>query len=165
MSLRGNGDNLNDRELLLLKALIADSSKSKQVFSEVSGIGINEIAKKEKSFKELGLIRSFTVNVDYRKLGFGVLAFYSLKMRKRGDDEERAILAFLKGHHNVIEVLSVFGSSADYMVKIMCRELDEVERIANDITADIYNVDTDKSFAMIVGRTLKYESGPDLSII
>lgn len=161
MVVNGNNkyENVTEKDIALLRELVRDSSQANKRLAGKVDIAENRIAPSKERLAKAGLLKRHTVEVDYKKLGFGATILFTLKLKQKTGSDTEELRSFLIENDKVVEVVTVLGPTADFIVKIMGRDLEE----AADVVAAINrwdNVDPSASFTMAVARTHKSERGP-----
>jgi DNA-binding Lrp family transcriptional regulator len=72
-----------------------------------------------------GYIQGFVAIVDPRKLGLAVLSHTQVSVRSHDEAANTAFRAFVQGSSAVVECYTQTGD-ADYLLKILCRDLDDL---------------------------------------
>lgn len=140
----------------LLQALIEDSNAKQDDIAHRSGV--KKISERMAALRANGTIERFTIDINYKKIGLGTIAFIPLRVREKSQERVEHIGAFLAGHPNVTEVYELLGQHNDYLVKIRCRDNEEMLEIAKAITS-LDNIIPEQAFTMPVGRIAKAMPG------
>jgi len=101
-------------DLELIKALREDSSRSHAELARIFGVTEAAIRKRIRKLQSEGVIKTFTLEVDVRKLGFDVHALIGL------DASPEKLIKVLEDLKCMDEVISLYVSSGDHMVLIEC---------------------------------------------
>ncbi len=98
---------LSKEELKILYLLSIDSRMSYKDISRRTGVAISTVHNMIKRLKQKKIINNFTINVDFKKLGYDITALIGVIV-KNGllEDVEQKLIA----HPNVVQVFTVTGS-------------------------------------------------------
>ncbi|RLF81352.1 Lrp/AsnC family transcriptional regulator [Thermococci archaeon] len=126
-------DEIDKKILQLLKnnARISLTEIAKKVGLSVMGVK-NRISRLEKK----GIITNYSVNIDYTKLGYNIIAFVgiSVEIKKR-----TKVLEELKKHKEVIELYEVTGVY-DLIAKIIVKDMEELRKFLAVTMAEIEGI-------------------------
>jgi len=115
-----------DRAIMQLLARDARASVSR--VAEEVGLSQSACTRRIQALEASGRLRGYGVRFDHRALGFPVTALVDITLSTQVDEElaqfERAV-AEIDG---VVECMLVSGAH-DYRIKIICRDLDDYERL------------------------------------
>ena len=94
---------------------------------------------------EQGVIRRFTAQIDYERLGLGHVAFVQVKL---SDTREGALRAFNKAVQSLpeIEQCHMMASSFDYLLKVRTRSIRDYRRVLGEEIAALPNVSNTSTF-------------------
>ena len=151
---------LSDKERNVLRQLITDSSRSRKLMAGNVGLSEPEFSKTTKKLVDSGIIKKFTVALDYKKLGFpdrGIFIF-SLKDKKF----MKTVVAQLLKYKEIIEIQEVFGEDHDLIVSIMAEDNERI-RIISDEISTLDEVKSDAhTFTLIFALNYKREDGVEI---
>lgn len=110
-------------DIRILKQLQVDSSLTNQELSEKVGLSPSPCLRRVKALEEMGVIQAYRAHLDAKKLGLDLFAQVSISMDKhtpeRFDNFEKAISACPE----VLECYLITGQSADYVLKVIVRDM------------------------------------------
>ncbi len=137
---------LDTLDVSLLEILKNDSNKTFTEISQELHVSDATIHLRVDKLMKRGIIRKFTVDLDYHKLGYQITAFIELKIAPGTIDTVLKVLENLDG---VIEIHELH-SHCDILVKVRLANLDELrQRVVlgirkvlkqNLLTDDVYTV-------------------------
>jgi DNA-binding Lrp family transcriptional regulator len=151
---------LSEKELKVLKELVNDSRRSRKVMASAVGISEPEFSKTVSKLENAGVIKKFTISIDYRKLGYPDLAIFlfSLSDKRAVND----VVGKLNSYKEIIEIQEVFGEDHDLFVRIMSENNERIREISTEIT-NMDGVNSDShTFTLIFARTHKKNEGIEL---
>lgn len=120
--------NLDRTDQRILNILQSNGRISNQDLADKVGLSATPCARRVKRLEDEGLIKAYVAILDAEKLGLDLTAYLSISMDthtpERFDDFERAIQAFPE----VLECAIVTGQSADFMLKVLVRDMKHYEK-------------------------------------
>ena len=128
-----------DYDEIDLKILELLSNNSRISYSDIArNFGFSDVAIKKRVDKliEKGLIRKFTTDVDYKKLGKNVTAFILLKTRSDKTREIAEQLLLIDGVESVYLTLGVF----DVLAKIHCDDVVALKKLTEEKLNEINGI-------------------------
>ncbi|SRR5690554_1826675 len=127
-------------DLRILQQLQEDSSLTNQELSEKVGLSPSPCLRRVKALEEQGLIQGYRAHLDAKKLGLDLLAQISISMDKhtpeRFDNFEKAISACPE----VLECYLITGQTADYVLKVIVRDMQHFQEFLLDTLTRIEGV-------------------------
>lgn len=138
----------------LLQILAADSSTTATDISAQIHLSIPAINKRITKLRTSGVIRSFTVQVDPRKIDKSVQAFVLLVVSEYAQTKE--LFDFVNSQKDVIDCYAITGEY-DYLIKIYTRDIDSLEDILLKLKEKRC---VSKSHTMFALMEHKHVSGP-----
>lgn len=125
----------------ILKLLAQDARAS--VSAVAAGVGLSQSActRRIQTLEGAGLIQGYGARLGHRRLGFHVTALVDITLGTQVEEDlarfERAVSEIA----GVIECALVSGSQ-DYRLKIICRDLDDYERLHREHLGRLPGVST-----------------------
>lgn len=153
----GNGA-LDEKGVTLLRMLHEDGSIAQSTLARRLNISPSKVSERIAKMKSDGYIKKFTVDIDYDVMGYDSVGFFIISLKDRKEESENEINEFLLSHQNVSEVYEIFGSSTDYIVKIMCTSNEKLRDVGNEIMRHP-TVESGKSFTYPVAKRIKNDRG------
>lgn len=129
-------------DMLLLGALIRDSSEAVPSVARRLGIKASSAYGRIRRMRERGLITGHTVRIDYRLLGLGVRAHVGIN-REHG--RKNSICSALSEMREVESVSEVTGRF-DMLVSVRVRDLEGLHRLVVDGLGRIEGVHNTETF-------------------
>lgn len=127
-------------DLRILQQLQEDSSLTNQELSEKVGLSPSPCLRRVKALEEQGLIQGYRAHLDAKKLGLDLLAQISISMDKhtpeRFENFEKAISACPE----VLECYLITGQTADYVLKVIVRDMQHFQEFLLDTLTRIEGV-------------------------
>ena len=108
-----------DRKLLSI--LLLNSREKLVDLAAALDISVTAVNKRLRKLEKMGVIRRYSVNLDFTKLGFGIIALVRMAIEpaKRND-----VINELKKVRNILEFYEVSGDY-DIVAKVIARDIDE----------------------------------------
>lgn len=128
-----------------------------QILKEHSDWGTNQISKKTRipittvhnrirKLKEMGIIKNFTINLDYVKLGKPIKAYILITANQTKSNQQKDIATKIKEITDIISIDIVTGTT-DLIAIIRTNSINELNKI---VTREIRNIDgVDKTQTII----------------
>jgi len=110
-----------DLDIQLLAALRDDARQSARQLAERLSVSPSTVSNRLKSLQDRGVIRGYRPDIDYARLGFGLVAITKIKAR---GDALPAIVAALAEDDRLMKVFEITG---DFDVLVIGRFRDENE--------------------------------------
>lgn len=111
----------HDLDMRLLRALRVDARRSNRQLAADLGVAATTVGKRLADLEERGIIRGYRPDVDYRKLGLGLVAVTRIKAR--GEELPR-IVASLTSHP---QLTHVYETTGEFDVMVIGRFANESE--------------------------------------
>lgn len=101
----------------IIRIMSTDARIANNALATRVGLASSTTLARVKSLIERGVIRGFTVELDYSKLGRGVQAMVALQLRSHHEKEVRALSARVRELPDVIQTFHVAGND-DFIVHV-----------------------------------------------
>ena len=145
---------LDPKDLTILDMLKADAKLTTSQIAKRTGIPITTVHNRIKKLEELGIVKGYTVVLDYEKLGKGVAAYILISVVYRTPTGVRVaqedVAKEIKGIG--AEEVSIVAGGTDIIAKVRAKDVNEL----NDfVIRKLRNIDgVDKTQTMIVLSTV-----------
>lgn len=136
----------------ILRAIQRDASASLADLAATVNLSSNAVWKRLRRLEAEGLIARRVAILDRRKLGLPVTVFVSVKTDQHNEQWAIDFTEAVRGIEEVVEFYRMAGE-VDYLLKIVCADIDDYDRIYRKIIASVPLRDVSASFAM---EQLKY---------
>ncbi len=143
-----------DRKLLL--AVQGDCQQSMQELSEQVGLSPSACHRRLKALEERGFVLAYRAALNADKLGFTMQFFIEVSLSSQS---EQSFTAFEKAVKDIPEVLEchLMAGQSDYILRVVCRDLEDFERLHRRLIARLPGVARVHSNMSI--RTVKVRTG------
>jgi len=128
-----------DRRLLDL--LQQQGRLSNVELAERLNLSATPVARRWKRLEEQGYISGYSALIDQKRVGFGVTAYVSVRLRANEWQTAQAFEQAVKELPNVMDCSVVTGAS-DYMLRVVARDLEDYERFLKHELAVIDAINT-----------------------
>jgi Lrp/AsnC family transcriptional regulator, leucine-responsive regulatory protein len=115
-------------EIAILRALAADARMPVSEIAERVGLSASACTRRIQALEASGKIARYSASLDHRTLGFRVTALVDISLSTQIEEELAQFERAVAGIDGVVECLLISGVH-DYQLRIVCRDLDDYERI------------------------------------
>ena len=124
-----------DRKLLNLLQVNADLPLSE--IAKKVGISSTPCWNRIKRLEEKGIIKYKISLVDKEKVGYAVTVFLSISVSNHNSDWFTEFEKVVMRHSQILEVHRLTGSSADYLLKIIAKSIEEYDAFQQKLISEI----------------------------
>lgn len=118
---------LDDVDIQLLRALYKDARTSIADLARAANMSAPSVSERLRRLQESGIVKNFTVEVDYALLGYG-LAFYIRISPLPGQLSK--VVAVIKEIEEIVECDRITGDDC-FIARAYVRSTDELEQVIN----------------------------------
>jgi len=127
---------LNDLDIEILNQLNSDSSIANLRLAQIIGLAPSTTLMRVRGLVQSGIIRKFTLDIDYNKIGLGVQAIVFLSLRRQDEATMRPMIERISSAGNVVQIFHVSGNE-DLLVHVaVCDSESLREFIQTHLTID-----------------------------
>lgn len=146
----------SDQELRILAALVADSDAPRKRIADDLKLSESSLSKQISSLEHRKIIGGFTVELNYRELGFSTHAISFVTLKDQG--QIPALLEHLSKINEAIEIYTVLGDD-DVYIRWLCRDNAHLMAVLKEVLSgpNIAHVKT-----TTLAEERKRERGPSL---
>jgi len=134
-------DGLDRIDRTILRALAADARLAVSQIAERAGLSQSACTRRIQALEESGRITGYGARFGYRRLGFHVTALVDITLSTQAEEDLAAFEAAVSRIEGIVECALVSGGQ-DYRLKIICRDLDDYERIHREHLGKLPGVTT-----------------------
>jgi len=116
----------SDQERALLGALQADAAASLAELAERAGMATSTVWRKVQEFEKLGLIKGRVALLDPVLADARLCVFATVRLDDHSEDAIAGFARVIRSHSQIMEAHAISGT-ADYMLKIRCRDVEVYE--------------------------------------
>ena len=124
-----------DRKLLTLLQVNADLPLSE--IAKRVGISSTPCWNRIKKLEEQGVIKYKVSLVDKEKVGYAVTVFLSISVSNHNSSWYAEFEKVVMRYNNILEVHRLTGSSADYLLKIIAKSIEEYDAFQQQLISEI----------------------------
>ncbi|EMR12307.1 transcriptional regulator [Methylophaga lonarensis MPL] len=122
-----------DRQILTL--LQKNGRITNQELAEAISLSPSPTLRRVKQLEESGLIDGYVALLSARKLGLTLMAFIGISMDKHTPERFAALEQSLALYPEVLECHLITGQTADYLLKVIVRDMDAYQQfLLNKLT-------------------------------
>lgn len=147
---------LDDLDLNILSLLEKNSLLSHTDIGVQLNKSVNPIHARVRWLKKEGYIKNYTVIVDHKKVGKGLISYTQVQIK---DHSQESLTAFQNEAVKINEVMECYHMTGafDFLLKIAIRDMDEYQKLFMNKLSKLPDVGTIQSF--FVMSAAKYETG------
>ncbi len=112
----------------ILEVLQINGSLSNLELAEKVGLSPTPCARRVKRLESEGVIRGYVALVDQEQLGLTLTAHVSVTMDRHTPERFETFEAEIQSYPEVLECCVVTGQSADYLLKVVVRDMTHYEQ-------------------------------------
>lgn len=112
----------------ILATLADDARASVSQVASAAGLSQSACTRRIQALEASGRITGYAARLGHRALGFHVTALVDITLGTQVEEDLAAFERAIAGIDGVVECALVSGSQ-DYRLKILCRDLDDYERL------------------------------------
>lgn len=147
---------LDRTDLRILELLQKDGSLSNLELADKVGLSPSPCSRRVKALEDSGLIQGYRAHLDARALGLDLLALISISMDRHTPERFERFESAVAACPEVLECYLITGQSADYILKVIVRDMNAFQQFLLGTLTRIEGVSgVHSSFVMrkVVDRT------------
>lgn len=121
-------EHLNRYDRLILQTLQERGRISNQELAEAIALSPSPCLRRVRQLEEDGLIDGYVALLNARKLGLNLMAFIQISMDKHTPDRFSAFEEIVGSYPEVLECHLITGQSADYLLKVIVKDMDAYQQ-------------------------------------
>lgn len=110
-------------DLRILQQLQVDSSLTNQELADKVGLSPSPCLRRVKALEEQGIIEGYRAHLNAKKLGLDLQAQVSISLDKHTPERLGHFEAAVSGCAEVLECYLITGQSADYILKVLVKDM------------------------------------------
>jgi len=122
---------LDEFDLRILAALQDNGALTNQALSGSVGLSASQCSRRRCELEAKGLIRGYRADLAHEALGFGLLAFIQVTLSTHNRDNAGKFRELVARTDAIQEAYALTGD-ADYLLKVVLRDLAELAKLVND---------------------------------
>lgn len=148
---------LDPTDLRILKVLQDEGDIPNNQLAERVNLTPGPCSRRVARLHELGIIRKHTVVLDYKALGFGIVAFVEITLDRQASNVGHVFVDEIQRIPEVVEC-HIAAGTYDFLLKIVARDMQDYQRLIWDAFNRIDGVRTVRSVFVI--DTVKEGAAP-----
>jgi len=112
----------------ILELLQQDGSLSNLQLAERVGLSASPCSRRVKALEESGIIEGYRAHLNAKQLGLSLMALISISMDRHSPERFENFEAILRDCPQVLECYLITGQTADYVVKVLVRDMDDFQQ-------------------------------------
>ncbi len=116
----------SDQEAALLRVLQGDAALSLSDLAEQAGMATSTAWRKVQEFEKLGLIRGRVALLDPARADVRLCVFATVRLADHAEASIAGFATVIRAHPEIMEAHAISGT-ADYILKIRCRDVEAYE--------------------------------------
>lgn len=121
-------EKLDRYDQMILELLQKQGRISNQELAEAINLSPSPTLRRVKQMEENGLIDGYVALLNARKLGLTLMAFIGISMDKHTPERFSGLEEKLASYPEVLECHLITGQSADYLLKVIVRDMDAYQQ-------------------------------------
>lgn len=143
---------LDKKDLRILELLKEDGSLTVRQIASRSLLPITTVHNRIKRLKSLGVIKRFTIEVDYKKTGKPLAAYVLVKV------DSKYLKGFRKTQHDLVKELRKFEfveradivtGTIDIVLLIRVRDVEELDRVIIERLRDVQGIESTETLVIL----------------
>ena len=119
---------LDRYDRLILDTVQKQGRISNQELAETINLSPSSCLRRVKQLEESGLIDGYVALLNAKKLGLTLMAFIGISMDKHTPERFTTLEDTLASYPEVLECHLITGQSADYLLKVIVRDMDAYQQ-------------------------------------
>ena len=128
----------------ILKYLQEDARVSNVDLASLIHLSPPQTLRRVRNLEEGGLIRKYTAQLMYDKLGYGVTAFVGVSLAREQFRNVREVEAVIRGFPEIVECYTISGDF-DYLIKVVAKDLKSMSLFLTDKLMQVSGISEVKS--------------------
>lgn len=116
--------NIDRYDQMILDILQTQGRITNQELAEIINLSPSPCLRRVKQMEESGLIDGYVALLNAKKLGLTLMAFIGISMDKHTPERFAGLEQTLADYPEVMECHLITGQSADYLLKVIVRDMD-----------------------------------------
>lgn len=121
-------EKLDRYDQIILEILQKQGRISNQELAEAINLSPSPTLRRVKQMEENGLIDGYVALLNARKLGLTLMAFIGISMDKHTPERFSGLEEKLASYPEVLECHLITGQSADYLLKVIVKDMDAYQQ-------------------------------------
>ncbi|RKE95820.1 AsnC family transcriptional regulator [Sulfitobacter guttiformis] len=123
---------LDEIDKRLLNALQQDAHLTAHQLAETLNLSPSQIGRRRQKLEADGVIRSYTAQLDPRRLGLSVQGFVQVHLGTHGPEHSRSFARLVATRAEIVSAWTMTGD-ADYLLRVYCEDLPALNRLIHEV--------------------------------
>src|SRR5690348_8487744 len=119
-------------DLNMLAALQDDGRLTNQPLADLIGLSASQCSRRRMRLEEAKVISGYHADLSGEVLGFNLIAFINVTLATHSPDNSKKFRALINRVDEIQEAYALTGD-ADYVVKVVLRDLKSLSNLVNDV--------------------------------
>lgn len=124
---------IDEKDLLILDILKKNAKLQTSRISKITKIPITTVHNRIKKLKKLGVIKKYTIDIDFEKIGKPILAYLLVTALSYSEFKEKPLtqneVAEIIKKSLPIEEINVITGVYDFMIKVRTKNIEELSNL------------------------------------
>ncbi len=141
---------IDDKTEQILKFLSENSKLSSKELSKKTRIPLTTIHHRIKRLREEGIIKKYTIELDYDKLGMNFCAYImaSVNYNPKGKTSQKEIAKKIK-KISFVESVDVITGDMDLLIKVRVKNMPQLNKLITQELRNIEEIDKTKTISVL----------------
>ena len=145
----------------ILSDLQANGRMTNVELEDRAGISAPPCLRRVRALEDNQVIQGYFANLSEKKLGFGVTAFATIRLKEQNDEDMSKFEREIHQNDNIREAYVISGDY-DYIIRVVARDWEEYEEFLTNKLTKLPNVASVRSSVKV--KTVKYQPGVPIDL-
>lgn len=145
----------------ILSDLQASGRMTNVELADRAGISAPPCLRRVRALEDNQIIQGYFAHLNEKKLGFGVTAFVTIRLKEQNDDDMVEFEKQIMGNENVREAYIISGDY-DFLLKVVAKDWEEYQDFLSNKLTRIANVASVRTSLKV--KTSKYQPGVPIDL-
>jgi len=146
------GTEVDNKDLRILEILRENGDLTVRQVASRTQLPITTVHNRIRRMKKLGIIKRFTIDIDYRKIGKGISAYVLVKV------DSKYLKGFRHTQHDLVKDLrrlefvhkaDIVTGTIDIILLIRVKDIDELDKIIIEKLRDVQGIDSTETLVIL----------------
>jgi Lrp/AsnC family leucine-responsive transcriptional regulator len=119
---------LDNYDRQILQALQVNGRMTNQELADAISLSPSPCLRRVRQLEESGLIEGYRAQLNARKLGLTLMAFIQISMDRHTPERFNEFESLVVTYSEVLECHLIAGQSADYLIKVIVKDMDDYQQ-------------------------------------
>jgi len=146
------GTEVDNKDLRILEILRENGDLTVRQIASRTQLPITTVHNRIRRMKKLGIIKRFTIDIDYRKIGKGISAYVLVKV------DSKYLKGFRHTQHDLVKDLrrlefvhkaDIVTGTIDIILLIRVKDIDELDKIIIEKLRDVQGIESTETLVIL----------------